>query len=107
MRRCHGMVCQVFHLFFSFSYAFCCFSFYKGNNLKVYIGISYLYEFELNSEYINNLIEITDTYENLSYYKLIKNKLNKYYLVVKGTGIIDDIIISDTNFNYNYHNKNI
>ena len=82
-------------------------SFYKSNDLKVYIGISYLYGFELNSEYINNIIEITDTYENLSYYKLIRNKSNKYYLVVKGTGVIDDIIISDTGFNYNYHNKNI
>lgn len=86
-------------------------SFYKSQSLKAYIGrnTNMDIKFFTDTIAINELIEITDKYDNNIYYtNITKQEGSKYYLVVMNSGIIDDIIIQDSNnINYDIHSKNI
>ena len=69
------------------------------------------------SKFLN--IDLTDSFNikiddkiksntNLKYYSLTKEKDKKYYLVVRGEGVLDDLIITDSmNKLYSCHNRNI
>jgi hypothetical protein len=86
-------------------------SFYNPSGLSVFIGKeSSINGIVLNSSIsISTLAEITDKYnENIYYTTLEKEDGFKYYLVVRGTGILDDIILQDgDNPNFDLHTKNI
>ena len=86
-------------------------SFYNPNNLDVYIG---------EEEAVNNIL-LTDTvnissmtkvtineYDDIYGINFTKNDNKKYYLVVRGEGLLDDIITQDSsNYDFESHKTNI
>ena len=86
-------------------------SFYNPDNLKVYIGKEKLINGVALTDTINisTLTEITSsTPEKIFYTTVLKEKNCKYYFVVRGEGLIDDIIIQDgATSNLELHRKNI
>lgn len=86
-------------------------SFYNPDNLSVFIGKEKLIkDISLTDTVsIGSMIEITnkDT-DNIYYSTFNKEEDFKYYLIVRGRGIIDDIIVqSGNNPNMDLHKKNI
>lgn len=87
-------------------------SFYATEGLKTYIGIEpYINDVTLTDTIaINTLGEITRTDNNIksAYLNIGNDMLYKYYLVVRGEGVIDDIIIQNSqNIDMSLHRKNI
>lgn len=85
-------------------------SFYNPEKMKVFIGESVVTEDLLATDIVNisNLAEIQSN-ENNIYYTNIRLKYDrKVFLVVKGSGLIDDIIIHyGSKMNLDLHTKNI
>lgn len=82
-------------------------SFASDDNLKCYIGINKTNNIvNDNIDIINTLESIENTIDDYKYCKIKKNKKYKYYLVVIGTGLLDDLIISNE-YKSNCHIKNI
>lgn len=82
-------------------------SFFCENNLKCYIGIN------KTSKLVNSEIDIIDSLEYIDeeedgfkYVRIKKNSEYKYYLVVTGTGLLDDLVIKNY-YDANCHKKNI
>lgn len=86
-------------------------SFYNPDKLKVYIGKETAVNNILLTDTINisTLTEIISTdINNIQYATFTKDENCKYYLVVRGEGLIDDIIVqSNDNPNFNLHTKNV
>lgn len=86
-------------------------SFYNPDKLNVYIGKETLInDISLNdTTNITALMEIiSDGGDNIQYAILEKENNCKYYLVVRGRGVLDDIVIQDgNNPDLNLHTKNI
>lgn len=86
-------------------------SLYADKSLEVFIGkekrnISINFNRNLDIEIQNELYSTSDS--NLRQTKIIKEADCKYYLIIKGTGKLDDIIISDKEVNPSeMHVKNI
>lgn len=87
-------------------------SIYLTNNLKLYIGE----ENKIDTYHVPNtnsfkIIQEFEIDKNDIYTTILDKKENtRYYLIAKGEGILDDIIIINHetyNENYNYHLKNI
>lgn len=87
-------------------------SFFADENLKVFIGEENVIEDSSFSEALNIKIssEIIAEDEKIREKRLAKKEGVKYYLIVSGTGRLDDIIIKDINESESYfvnHQKNI
>lgn len=86
-------------------------SYFNPNNLDIYIGIE---------ESINDIL-LTDTVNVSSMSKVVINEYDdiyginfkkehnkKYYLIVRGEGLLDDVIIQDSlSYDFESHKKNI
>ena len=77
--------------------------------LKTYIGKEKkVLDIDLPESFNIEIIEEIKSNTNLKSYSLNKNDNEKYYLIVKGEGILDDIVITDNVSEiYSSHNKNI
>ena len=83
-------------------------SYYATEGLTVMIGAEKLYEPECTCHIINPIEHFTvlNSDYGKGVHQLIKEPDTHYYLIVKDTGILDDIIISDRLYQ-NMHLKNI
>lgn len=88
-----------------------CISFYNPDGLNVYIGREKIHENIplTGTTNISTLAEITmDNEGDIYNAKLTKEKGCKYYIVVRGQGLLDDIIIQDGDVaDMSLHTKNI
>lgn len=86
-------------------------SFYSPDGLKVYLGREKIItDIPLtNTMNLTSMIEVTDKDQNDIYFTSFKKEKNyKYYLIVRGQGLLDDIIIQDGNDpQIKLHKKNI
>ena len=85
-------------------------SFYCSKGLKAFIGKERkINDIPLTDTFsIESLIEITNTTDNqIKYFSFKKEENYNYYLILMGQGIIDDIIISDTEMDLDNHIKNL
>lgn len=80
-----------------------------SSGVKVYIGHeSKFLNIDLNDSFNIKIDEEIKSNTNLKSYTLSKKKDTKYYLIVKGNGILDDIIITDNVLDiFSCHNRNI
>lgn len=86
-------------------------SFYNPNNLSVYIGKEKLIkDLSLTDTIsIGSMAEVLNKDANNIYYSTFNREEGyKYYLIVRGQGMLDDIIVQDGNSpNIDLHKKNI
>lgn len=85
-------------------------SFYCLGGIKAYIGVSVLPKSLVSTDAVNikEMYEVTKTDNDIKSYTIRKNAERKYYLVIRGEGIIDDIMISEGDkANIHNHTKNI
>lgn len=80
-----------------------------SSGIKVYIGHeSKFLNIDLNDSFNIKIDEEIKSNTNLKSYTLIKEKDTKYYLIVQGNGVLDDIIITDNVLDiFLCHNRNI
>lgn len=85
-------------------------SYYNPNGLSIYIGEEQLLNSISLTDTINigTVSEITTKVDNICYTTITKRPGYKYYLIVRGQGVIDDIIVQDSkNVDLTLHSKNI
>lgn len=85
-------------------------SFFAQNDIEIYLGK----EIKVNGISLSKTVSIVPVVkipkgiDNIGVYRFVPEDAYKYYLIVKGSGIIDDIIIQDaTKSRGNVHKKNI